>query len=57
MRPRMVLAALAVWVAATEAAAQRVPWGAAPEFDGPAGTAALVLLISAGLLAYNRFRK
>jgi hypothetical protein len=26
-----------------------------PEFDGPAGVAALALLVSVGLLIYNRF--
>lgn len=29
----------------------------APEIDGPAGVAAIALLVSAGLVAYNRFRK
>jgi hypothetical protein len=28
-----------------------------PEIDGPAGIAALALLASVGLLAYNRIRK
>jgi hypothetical protein len=29
----------------------------APEIDGPAGIAALAVLVSAGLIAYNRYRK
>ena len=28
-----------------------------PEIDGPAGVAALALLVSVCLIAYNRFRK
>lgn len=28
-----------------------------PEIDGPAGIAALALLVSAGIVAYNRYRK
>lgn len=30
---------------------------AAPEFDGPAGVAAVALLVSAGLLLYNKLRR
>jgi hypothetical protein len=57
MGPRLVLATLALWVVgAAEAIAQRAGRGA-PEIDGPAGIAALVLLVGVGLLAYNRFRK
>jgi hypothetical protein len=29
---------------------------AAPEIDGPGGVAAIALLVSVGLIAYNRFR-
>ena len=29
----------------------------APEIDGPAGVAAIALLVSVGLIAYSRFRK
>lgn len=29
----------------------------APEIDGPAGVAALAVLVSAGLIAYNRYKK
>ncbi len=29
----------------------------APEIDGPAGIAAIAVLVSAGLIAYNRYRK
>ena len=29
----------------------------APEIDGPAGIAAVALVISAGLIAYRRFKK
>jgi hypothetical protein len=32
-------------------------FGSAPEIDGPAGVAAIALLVSAGLIAYNRFRQ
>ncbi len=31
--------------------------GSAPEIDGPAGLAAIAVLMSVGLIAYNRFRK
>ena len=29
----------------------------APEIDGPAGVAAIALLVGAGIIAYNRYRK
>jgi hypothetical protein len=29
----------------------------APEIDGPGGIAAIALLVSAGLIAYNRYRR
>jgi hypothetical protein len=29
----------------------------APEIDGPAGVAAIALLVSAGIVAYNRLRR
>ena len=29
----------------------------APEFDGPGGVAAIALLVSAGLIAYHRYKK
>jgi hypothetical protein len=29
----------------------------APEIDGPGGVAAIALLISAGFIAYNRYKK
>lgn len=29
----------------------------APEIDGPGGVAAVALLVSAGLIAYNRYKK
>ena len=32
-------------------------YGSAPEIDGPAGIAAIALLVSVGLVAYNRYRK
>jgi hypothetical protein len=55
----MVFATLAFWVAsAAEAAAHGHHHGhGAPEIDGPAGISALVLIVSVGLLAYNRFSK
>lgn len=30
---------------------------AAPEIDGPGGVAAIALLVSAGFIAYNRYKK
>ena len=58
MGPRVVSATLAFWaVSAAEAIAGPGGTRSAPEIDGPAGIAALVILVSAGLLAYNRFRK
>lgn len=55
MTARFVLSTLTFWMfAATEAVASA---RGAPEIDGPAGIAACALLISVGLLAYNRFRK
>ena len=58
MGTRVVFATLAFWVGATaEAMAQALRRGGAPEIDGPAGIAALVILISVGLLAYNRVKK
>jgi hypothetical protein len=50
-------------VSVTEALAQ-MPKGkggprgphAAPEIDGPAGIAAIAVLVGAGLIAYNRYR-
>ena len=29
----------------------------APEIDGPAGVTAIALLVGAGIIAYNRYRK
>ncbi len=64
--------ALILWsFAASEAFALGNPWGgsgggggglgggghSAPEIDGPAGITAIALLVSAGLIAYNRFKK
>lgn len=49
-------------VSASEAFAQmpkgKGPGGphAAPEIDGPAGIAAIAVLVGAGLIAYNRYR-
>ena len=31
--------------------------GSAPEIDGPAGLAAIAVVLSVGLIAYNRYRK
>ncbi len=63
--------ALVLWsFAVSEAAAFGSPWGgsggggggfggghSAPEIDGPGGITAIALLVSAGLIAYNRFKK
>jgi hypothetical protein len=54
---RVVIVTLALWVVAAAEAIAQVRGRGAPEIDGPAGIAALVLLVGAGLLAYNRFRK
>ena len=58
MGPRMVFTTLAFWLAAAaEANAGKHHGGHAPEIDGPAGISALAVLVSVGLLAYNRFKK
>lgn len=60
---RVVLPAFVFWLSATAGAlAQGMPNGskggaAAPEIDGPGGVAAIALLVCAGLIAYNRFKK
>lgn len=64
---RAALALAAVGFYAGEAAAQLAKWrgseqptspaSSAPEIDGPAGIAAVALLVSAGIIAYNRFKK
>jgi hypothetical protein len=44
--------------AVSQALAQNGSRGAsAPEIDGPAGVAAIAVLVGAGLIAYNRYRK
>ncbi len=57
---RITTATLFVWCCAvTQALAQGNGSGAArgtPEIDGPAGVAAIAVLVSAGLIAYNRYR-
>ena len=62
MSVRVVLPAFVFWLSTTAGAlAQGMPNGsqgaAAPEIDGPGGVAAIALLVSAGLIAYNRFKK
>lgn len=64
-----VAATLFVWTAtASQVFAHGGPGGgkhgghgggghAAPEIDGPAGVAAIALLVSAGFIAYNRYKK
>ncbi len=47
-------------VSLTSIAGEAAAWGYrvhAPEIDGPAGVAAVALLVSAGIMAYNRYRK
>ena len=56
MGRRMVFTTLAFWLAAA-AEANAGSIGYAPEIDGPAGISALAVLVSVGLLAYNRFKK
>ena len=51
----VALAIAPVFYLATEALADRRM--ATPEIDGPAGVAAVALLVSAGLIAYRRFKK
>ena len=41
---------------AGKASAGLIPTSA-PEIDGPAGIAAIAILVSAGIIAYNRFTK
>lgn len=55
---RVSCALLAFSAYAGEAAAMGY-WRAvhAPEIDGPAGVAAVALLASAGVMAYQRFRR
>ena len=73
MRPRLVLTTLTFWLttaASSVAFAQQhaqpmaryvvehvPPPAAAPEIDGPGGIAAIALLVSVGMIAYNRFRR
>lgn len=61
---RVALALTPVVFYAGEASAQLAKWrgseqpaSSAPEIDGPAGIAAVALLVSAGIIAYNRFKK
>ena len=55
---RLSCALLALAAYAGEAAAMG-HWRAvsAPEIDGPAGVAAVALLVSAGVMAYHRLRR
>ena len=58
MSVRVILPAFVFWLGATAGAlAQDGSRATAPEIDGPAGLAAVALLVCAGLVAYNRFRK
>lgn len=53
-------AVVAAVLSATATKAAALPhWTGAhvPEIDGPAGVAAVALLVSAGILAYHRLRK
>ena len=53
----MTCAAVPLLVLATNALAAVGLGASAPEIDGPAGVAAVALLVSAGLIAYRRFKK
>ena len=58
LHSKVLGATVAMTVLAGEAGAFGwLPTRPAPEIDGPAGIAAIALLVSAGLIAYNRFRK
>jgi hypothetical protein len=53
---RVILPAFVFWLSAM-AGALAQDGSRVPEIDGPAGLAAVALLVCAGLVAYNRFRK
>lgn len=70
MRVRVAATALTFWLtsaAYTVAMAQYTsgppgkgsgpPTHAAPEIDGPAGVAAIALLVSVGMIAYRRYKQ
>jgi len=55
LAPKLLLAASALlwWVPAASA----LQWNCGvPEIDGPAGISALAVLLSAGVMAYERFK-
>jgi hypothetical protein len=58
MRIRLAATSLMVWLTASifsEAMANGSR--SAPEIDGPGGVAAVALLVGAGLIAYNRYKR
>lgn len=57
LMPGLILLFSTVSALAQNGSGPRTPAAAAPEIDGPGGVAAVALLVSAGLIAYNRFRK
>ncbi len=61
---KYVTATLLVWLTTASQVLAHRPGGGhgggghvAPEIDGPAGVAAIALLVSAGFIAYNRYKK
>lgn len=57
VRAALVLAALGATIGEAAAFANWRAARHAPEIDGPAGIAAIAVLVSAGMLAYRRLRK
>ena len=57
VRAALALAALGTFVVEAAAGADWRAVRHAPEIDGPAGVAAIAVLVSAGMLAYHRLRK
>ncbi len=57
LRAALVLAAVCASIGEAAAFANWRAVRHAPEIDGPAGIAAIAVLVSAGMLAYRRLRK
>ena len=57
LRAALVLAAVGTSIGEAAAFADWRAVRSAPEIDGPAGIAAIAVLVSAGIMAYHRLRK
>jgi hypothetical protein len=58
MHIRLAATSLMVWLTASHFSAALANGSrSAPEIDGPAGVAAIALLVGAGLIAYNRYKR